>query len=217
MGWPRCDDFSGQQLLCRSVDSHVCFLAGIRLLTIHIKDPHNLKGTVGSSTSATFNVDTLDYMNISIAWQTNENIGEHSCAAWLSVVTDGCDIPQAGGQNWKHGGGIAYQSNVVNATMSIEPLVMRKIWEKGKADGQQCNNVDTKRYLDQATAQANIEDYCKQSVAQPGSLGRAGSKFSKTFNEGTPGRVEITTEWPAGTKSYEVFQEECQYYLSVLK
>lgn len=168
-------------------------------------------------TSATFNHDSFDYMNISISWEEKANLGEHSCSAWLSVVTDGCDVPKAGEQNWKHGGAIAYHSDIVNATLNIEPLVVRKIWDKGKAEGQQCNDVNNKRYLDQASAQANIKDYCKQSVVHSGGLGKAGSKFLQTFNDGTPGRVEVTTEWPAGVRDYEIFEEECQYYLSVLK
>jgi hypothetical protein len=135
----------------------------------------------------------------------------------MSAVTDGCDVPDSGGANWKHGGMIGYQGAAVNATMNIEPLVVRQIWDKGKADGQQCNDVNSKRYMDQTTAQANIGDYCAQSHAHAGGIGEAGSHFTQIFNEGTPSRVEVTTEWPTGSRNYEIFQEECQYYLSVLK
>lgn len=157
-------------------------------------------------------------MNVSIMWNTNGVIGEHSCAAWLDVVTDGCSVPIAGSnaQSMKHGGTIAYHSDIVNATLTIEPLVMRRIWDKGQAGGQQCTSVSTHNYLDQMTLQQNVIDYCKASAAQPDGIAVSGSTFSKTFNDGTTDGVSISTTWPRGPRNYQIFEEECLYYLGVL-
>ncbi|KAF2166025.1 hypothetical protein M409DRAFT_23753 [Zasmidium cellare ATCC 36951] len=192
--------------------------AMISALDSFCADPHNIKGNRDTVTSETFNHDSLDYMNVSIRWSDNAVIGEHSCSAWLDVVTDGCDVPTDGknSANLKHGGIIPYQSKVGNASLSIEPLVVRRVWDKGKAGGQQCNSISTNNYLDQATLQGNIVDYCRQSSAQPHGIGSSGSTFSQVFNEGTPSRVEIATTWPTGARNYQIFEEECRYYLSVL-
>lgn len=167
-------------------------------------------------TSATFGTG-LDYMNISISWNSdNAVLGQHSCAAWLDVVTDGCSIPNpAGGANFKHGGSVGWNTPYVNATLNIEPLVMREIFHLGTADFHQCNGVDTNKYVDQQTLQSNIDDYCIKSANQ--SVAESGSTFEQTYNDGTPDRVTLSTEWPKGAWNYEVFKDECTYYLGVLK
>lgn len=156
-------------------------------------------------------------MNVSIRWDDKANIGEHSCSAWLDVVTDGCNVPLPGADNLKHGGSIPYKSNVVNATMIIEPLVVRREWNGGKAGGHKCNPITSNHYIDQDTLQSNVVDFCKQSAAQPRGIAQSGSKFSKVFNDGTPDRVELTTKWPTGPRDYQIFQDECTYYMGVLK
>ena len=156
-------------------------------------------------------------MSVSISWDENANIGQHSCEAWLDVVTDSCDVPVSGGDNLKHGGTIPYQSQVVNATLNIEPLVVRRIWDGGQAGNEQCNDISTDNYLDQPTLQSNIGDFCTKSAAQPGGIANSASTFSLTYNDGTPDRVVLTTEWPQGPRNYQIFQDECNYYLGLLK
>jgi hypothetical protein len=174
-----------------------------------------MKGRTGAMTSGTYNSDSANYMNVSISWDDDANMGEHSCYAWLDTVTDACDTNTNG--DGKHGGAITYKSPAVDATLKIEPLVVKRMWNKGKAGGKQCNDVTTDNYMDQETLQATIDDVCKQSVAQPHGIAESGSKFTQTFNDGRPDRVEITTEWPTGPRNYQVFEEECQYYLGVIK
>lgn len=189
------------------------------ILTVQFPDPHNMKGSARSTTSGVFNTDSLDYMNVSINWDENASIGQHSCEAWLDVVTDGCDVPSGGAnaENLKHGGTIGYQSRVVNATLNIEPLVVRRIWDGGHAGGQQCSDVSNNNYLDQPTLQDNINDFCAKSAAQPRGIANSGSSFSRTYNDGTPDRVVLTTTWPTGPRNYQIFQDECVYYMGVLK
>lgn len=180
-------------------------------------DPRHLKGSNGPLSSATFHPHSLDHLNISVQWDNKENIGEHSCTAWLDALTDGCDIPAAGGENWKHGGSIAYHSNVVNATLSIEPLVVRRIWNKGKAGNPQCNPTNSNHYLDQETLQGNIKEYCAQPAAQLKGLASSGTVFDREFNTGTPDHVQLKIQWPRGPRDYQIFQEECEYYMSVIR
>lgn len=170
-------------------------------------------------TSETFNRDSLDYMNVSISWEGDAVLGEHSCSAWLDVLTDGCDVPSGGNnpENLKHGGLISYQSRVTNASLSIEPLVVRRMWDKGRAGGQLCNGVGTNHYVDQATLDANIIEYCNNSKAQPNGIGVSGLTFRQNLNVGTPSQLDISTTWPSGPRNYQIFEEECRYYLSVVK
>lgn len=181
-------------------------------------DPSNLKGSVGATTSRIFHADSPDYMNVSVNWDADANIGEHSCAAWLAAVTDGCDVPRDHkDSNAKHGGTIAYESQVTNATMRIEPLVMKRIWNRGRAGGQQCDSTDSRFYVDQATLQSNIDEYCTKFAAQPGGIAESGSTFRSTFNDDRPDRVEIVTQWPRGPRDYQIFEDECRYYMAVIK
>ncbi|KAF7186645.1 Lipase 1 [Pseudocercospora fuligena] len=188
-------------------------------------DPSLLRGTANTLNSINAWAETLDYVNISVTWAQDGNISQHSCLSWLGVATDGCNVPDpadTSAENNKHGGSIEYESPDVNATFSIEPLVLRQIWNGGQATiGQQCNGPDTLFYLDQPTLQANIQSYCKESAAQPPfnhvGLADAGATFWMTSNDGTPSRVDLITEWPAeGPRSFEIFEEECQYYMSVI-
>lgn len=100
-------------------------------------------------TSGTYN-SGFDYMNISIKWDSDNGvISEHGCMSWLDVVMDGCNVPKEGGSNFKHGGTIDSNYPTVDATLRIEPLVMRQIWDRYDGDNQKCNPVDTNHYIDQ--------------------------------------------------------------------
>lgn len=180
--------------------------------------PSNLRGTAGQSTSGTFNPGGFDYMSVSIEWNATANLGQHSCEAWLETVTDGCDVPGDGRNvdNMKHGGIIAYDSKAFDATLSITPLVVRQIWDKGQAGGQSCNPMDSHNYLDHDTLQSNIDDYCQKSAAQAGGIANSGQKFEQVYNDGTPDRVVLSTEWPEGPRNYQIWQTECTYYMGVL-
>ena len=105
--------------------------------------------------------------------------------------------------------------NLVCAILRIEPLVMRRIWDGDRSDDKQCNEIDTDNYMDQGTLESNIEAFCAESAKQE--VVESGSVFTQTFNDGTPDRVVLTTEWPKGPQNYQVFWEECQYYMGVLK
>lgn len=147
-------------------------------------------------------------------------MGEHGCKAWLDAVTDGCDVPSGASNtaDLKHGGLIPYRSSVVNATLNIQPLVMRRIWNHGKpTGGQRCNDIGSRNYLDQPTLESNINDYCQALTAQPHGIGYAGTNFTKIYNDGTPDRVALTTKWPKGVRNFQIFEEECQYYMATIK
>lgn len=231
-GWPELpgaacnqdstDTWAGRDAMILAVKD---FCAGERRQTAYRRchhdadictDPHNTRGSKGDLTSATFGSE-FDYMNESISWESDNDavISEHGCSTWLDIVTDGCNVPQSGQSNDKHGGLIEYTNTKLNATMKIEPLVMRKIWDGGQAGGQQCNGIDTNNYLDQETLASNIEDFCAKSAGQ--NVADSGSTFSQVYNDGTPDRVELSTQWPNGERNYEVFKEECLYYMSVIK
>ncbi|KAF2113969.1 SGNH hydrolase-type esterase domain-containing protein [Lophiotrema nucula] len=182
-------------------------------------EPRNLRGVKGTKTYASFGRSiALDYTGISIDWRATTNISQHSCLAWFSVVTDGCDVPGPAGQNpdnLKHGGAIPYASDVGVATLKIEPLVVRRMWDKGVGTGQKCNDVSSRRYLDQPTLEQNFKDFCTKSAAT-WRVALAGSKFQLSYNDGTPDHVVITIDWPPGPYNYEIFEEECSYYMAVL-
>ena len=171
----------------------------------------NVAGSAGKTSSATFNRNTFDYMSVSISWDDDYAIGEAQCNGWFDTVVDGCDIPGAGDSNVKHGGSIGFATN---ATLSLEPLVMQRIWDKGKGTGQQCNGVNNQHYVTQSTLAANIQDFCKASVGQK--IANSGSSFTKDYNAGTPDHVTLTTSWPNGPLSYQVFADECNYYLGTI-
>lgn len=155
-------------------------------------------------------------MNISVEWNSDGGvISEHGCMSWLDVVTDDCDVPKEGEGNLKHGGTIDSAYTTVDATLRIEPLVMRRIWDGDQSDNKECNPIDTHNYVDQGTLESNIDAYCTESAKQE--VAESGSMFTQTFNDGTPNRVVLTTEWPKGPRNYQVFWEECQYYMGVLK
>ena len=194
--------------------------ATFAMLLKHSTDTHNtdfdnVHGSKGDFTSGTYNTG-LDYMNISIQWNSEDGvISEHGCMSWLDVVMDGCDVPTDGGSNFKHGGTIDSNYPTVDATLKIEPLVMRRIWNGYSGDEKKCNPIDSNNYLDHGTLEANIGAYCTESAKQE--IAESGSVFTQTFNDGTPDRVVLTTEWPTGPRSYQVFWEECDYYMTVLK
>lgn len=59
--------------------------------------------------SVTFNENSLDQVNISIAWTEDGAVSEHSYIAWLYEIVDGCDVPSDSGknsENLKTGGSI---------------------------------------------------------------------------------------------------------------
>ena len=118
----------------------------------------NIAGSAGNTSSATFIQNTLDHMSISIAWDYDDAIGEAQCNGWFDTVVDGCDIPGPGGSNVKHGGFIGFAAN---ATISLDPLVMQRIWDKGKGIGQQCNGVNNQHNVTRSTLAANTRIFAR--------------------------------------------------------
>ena len=177
-------------------------------------------GSSGTTASETFNPDSFDYMNVSISWDNDQSsIVEQGCTAMLGVVTDGCDVPGEGDtDNSKHGGTISYRNPAANATLRIEPLVMKKVWDRWDGiPAKQCNDPTSNNYMDTATPDVNINDFCKLLSTQPGGIAESGSTFTQTYNDGRPDRVDLTINWPLGPCNYQIFKEECVYYMSTLK
>ena len=174
----------------------------------------SVKGAAGKTTSGVFNdPKSLDYMSVSIAWEDDVSIGENQCNAWFKTVIDGCSIPTAtdNRDNWKHGGSIGFADN---ATLSIEPLVIRRLWDKPKSMDPHCNGLDNNHYVTHDTLRDNIKDYCSESARQIVAVG--GSTFAKEYNAQTPDHLSLTRIWPTGPMSFQVFEEECIYYLATI-
>ena len=169
----------------------------------------NLAGSAGKDATVTFNPNSLDFVRLTIAWQDDFSIGEGQCNSWFDTVVDGCDTNSDG--NLKHGGSIGYAAN---ATLSVDPLVIQREWDGGRNSNVQCNGLSTDSYLDQSTLASNIQDFCTKSVGQK--IAKSGSAFTQDYNKGTPDWVTLTTTWPTGVYDFQIFQDECNYYLGVV-
>ena len=169
----------------------------------------NLAGSTGKTTSATFNQNSLDYLSISINWNDDISMGENQCNAWFDTVIDGCDTTGS----TKHGGSIGFAAN---ATLSVDPLVVRREWDGGQATTPQCNGINNKNYVTQSTLAANIQDFCTASAAQPNGIATAGSTFTKDYNANTPDHMTLTTTWPPGPLNFQIFPDECKYYMNTI-
>ena len=90
---------------------------------------------------------------------------------------------------------------------------MQHLWDGGKVSTPRCNRMENNHYSTQSTLASDLEDYRSASAAQQ--LVNSGTAFSKYYNAGTPDHVTLTIQWPTGPLSYEVFQEEYTYYMSV--
>lgn len=194
-----------------STDTWTSRNAAVSAVSSFCSDYSNVAGSTGKTNSATFNPNTLDYMSVSIAWDDDVNIGEAQCNGWFDTVVDGCDVPGAGGSNLKHGGSIGFAAN---ATLSVNPLVMQRIWDKGKGTGQQCNGINNQQYVTRSTLAGNIQDFCNASAGH--NIANSSSTFTKDYNAGTPDHVTLTTTWPNGPLNYQVFADECNYYLGTI-
>lgn len=169
----------------------------------------NLAGSTGTTTSGTFNENSLDYLSVSISWDDDISIGENQCNAWFDTVIDGCDTTGS----TKHGGSIGFAAN---ATLSVDPLVVRQEWDGGQATAHQCNGINNNNYVTRSTLAGNIQDFCTASVAQPNGIANAGSTFTQDYNANTPNHVTLTTTWPPGPRNFQIFPDECNYYLGTI-
>ena len=169
----------------------------------------NTAGSAGQTTQATFNPNTLNFMTVSIKWDDDISIGENQCNAWFDTVIDGCDTTGS----TKHGGSIGFATN---ATLSVTPLVMQREWDGGQATARQCNGIAQNHYITQTTLSNNIKTFCTASAAQPNDIANSGSTFSQDYNANTPDAVTIKTSWPTGPRDYQIFADECNYYLSTI-
>lgn len=169
----------------------------------------NVAGSTGKTTSATFNPNSLDYLSLSIAWNDDISIGENQCNSWFDTVIDGCDTTGL----TKHGGSIGYAAN---ATLSVDPLVVRREWDGGQASAHQCNGLNNDNYVTQSTLASNIQDFCTASAAQPNGIANSGSTFSKDYNPNTPDHMTLSTTWPTGLRNFQIFADECNFYMSTI-
>ena len=198
---PACDGSSSDTWSSR--DSAISAVASF------CADYQNLAGSAGKMNSATFNNGSLDYLSVSIAWDDDVSIGENQCNNWFGTVVDGCDTNSSG--NLKHGGSVGFATN---ATLSVDPLVMRRQWDGPHIMNPQCNGLANDNYVTQATLLTNIQDFCAQSAAQ--NIAISGSTFTKDYNAGTLEHVTLTTTWPTGILNFQVFPDECNYYMSTI-
>ncbi|KAI9829475.1 MAG: hypothetical protein M1819_006295 [Sarea resinae] len=202
---PACDGTSTDTWTARD--------AAVSAVTQFCNKSVNNLGSAGKVTSGTFNPNSLDHMSISIKWDDDYAIGQGECNMWFDSLIDSCDVPNGNSNplNLKHGGSIGFATN---ATLSIEPLVVRQEWNKGRATAHQCNGINNNNYIDQATLAGNIQAYCQSSASKI--LANASSTFTQDFNANTPDHVTLTTKWPAGPLSFQIFQDECNYYMSTI-
>ena len=108
---------------------------------------------------------------------------------------------------------MTYYSDSVNATFNVDPLVLRRIWSGGQATAYNCS--EQKYYhMDQEPLKDNIEDYCEKASGFTDGIAEAGSEFSQVYNEDSADRVALKTEWPSGQRDYQIFKDECEYYMN---
>ncbi|KAL8792559.1 MAG: hypothetical protein Q9195_004858 [Heterodermia aff. obscurata] len=88
--------------------------------------------------------------------------------------------------------------------------------DSGQATAHQCNGLAQNNYITQATLSNNIQSFCAASAAQPNDIANTGSTFSQDYNANTPDDVTIKTSWPTGPRDYQIFADECNYYLSTI-
>lgn len=203
----------------------------IQKLTLCTTDPSNLKGSEGDLTSATFNYGSLDYLNISVSWNSDGAIPEHTCRAWLDSVTDGCDVPSddgaANSDNLKHGGSVEYQNINANATLTIQPLAIRRLWNGGQVayDCKVTNWYKGQYAIErQDTRLRELAGYCDYSVSHAkddsdSGIAEAGDDFSmKMAAPPLNGALEFKTQWPTnrGQRTFQIFRDECIYFLTKL-
>ena len=171
-------------------------------------DFQNVGGASGTTTSATFNPNSLDYLSVSIAWNDDFTIGENQCNNWFDTVISGCDTYSS---TLKHGGSIGFATN---ASLMITPLVVRSPFNGGQVNPPQCNALSNNHYATYSTLLGNIQNFCAASVTQK--IANAGTTFTKDYNGGTPDHLTLTTTWPPGPRNFEVFEDECNYYLKTV-
>ena len=169
----------------------------------------NLAGSTGKTTSGTFNQNSLDYLSISVNWNDDISIGENECNAWFETVIDGCDTTGS----TKHGGSIGFAAN---ATLSVDPLVVRWEWDGGQATAHQCNSINNNNYVTRSTLAANVQDFCTASASHANGIGAAGSNFTQDYNANTPNHVTLVTTWPPGPLNFQIFSDECKYYMGTI-
>ena len=131
---------------CSGSSSHTWFSrdAAISAVSSFCQNYANLAGTAGTITSATFNPNIFDYLSISIAWHEDLSLGENQFNNWFDIIVDGCDTSTI---TSKHGGSIGFATNV---TLSIDSLVMQRLWDGGKVSIPHCNGIDNNHYITQS-------------------------------------------------------------------
>ncbi|KAH0017849.1 hypothetical protein KCU78_g7397, partial [Aureobasidium melanogenum] len=166
----------------------------------------NVNGAAGQLTSGVYEDGSLNYVNLSIAWNASSAIGDGTCKTYFMTALDSCDTDSG----LKHGGSIGY----MGAELSITPLVVQREWDRGRPDYHVCNDLDNNKYVKQSLLASNIQDYCSKSAAN--SVASSDHLFSMDYNVGTPSAVTISTKWPTGDRHFQIFEEECNYYLNTV-
>lgn len=170
---------------------------------------------------------TFDYLNISISCDTDGAIGEHACRAWLDAVTDGCDVPNDDGENssnLKHGGAVKCQNVNANATLRIQPLTMRRIWNGGRTEN--CTATDHWEGDDKIQRQdirrRELTVFCEgdalgEQEDNDRDFAVPGLRFSRKMDVSPlDGAMQLQIEWPRGEQAYQIFPSECVYVFSQL-
>jgi hypothetical protein len=164
----------------------------------------HINGAAGQLTSEVYDNGSLNYVNLSMAWNASSAIGDGTCKTYFMTALDSCDTDSG----LKHGGSIGF----LDAVLKITPLVVQREWDGGRPDDHVCNGLDNGKYIKQSLLASNIQDYCSKSAANP--VADSDSLFSLDYNVDTPSAVTISTRWPSGDHHFRVFEEECNYYLN---
>lgn len=146
-------------------------------------------------------------------------------------MTDGCDVPSddgtANSDNLKHGGAVEYENINANATLTIQPLAIRRLWNGGRV-AYDCKATDqyTGEYAIQRQdiRRRELSGYCDEVVNRDqdegdSGIASAGDHFSlKMAAPPLNGAMEFKTQWPTnkGQRTFQIFRSECIYFFSKL-
>jgi hypothetical protein len=136
-------------------------------------------------------------------------------------------VPNDDGENssnLKHGGAVEYQNVNANATLRIQPLTVRRIYNNGRTD--ECTATDQwegdERIQRQDIRRRELTGYChgdalRQQEENDRDFANPGSHFALKMDVSPlDGAMQLQIEWPPGEQAYQIFPNECVYFFSQL-
>lgn len=128
------------------------------------------------------------------------------------------------GSNLKHGGTVEYRNVNANATLSIQPLTVRRIWDGGRTD--KCEATDhwegDNKIQRQDIRRRELTGYChgdalRKQEENDRDFADPGSHFAMKMDVSPlDGAMQLLVEWPRGEQAYQIFPDECVYFFSKL-